>query len=103
MAKAHKMARTGKKEQTAADRAAGHCGTHSDMIIGEIKEDDKTTFVIAEDEKGLYLTTPDKVDDGIADVNRYGRPLMRFKSLNDIQKHCKDKKIYLINKEENAA
>ncbi len=46
-------------------------GTSSDMIIQEI-EDEGMTKLMAIDSKGLYLTTRDKVDKVVADVNRYG-------------------------------
>ncbi len=46
-------------------------GTTSDMIIQEVQEGDDT-FLLAIDAKGLYLTTQDRVDTKIADLNRYG-------------------------------
>jgi len=48
-------------------------GTTSDMIIQEV-ENDGITQLIAIDSKGLYLTTRDRVDRMLADVNRYGVP-----------------------------
>jgi hypothetical protein len=46
-------------------------GTTSDMIIQEIN-DNGTTRLVAIDSNGLYLTTRDRVDNLLADVNRYG-------------------------------
>ncbi len=46
-------------------------GTSSDMIIQEV-EDQGVTRLLAIDSKGLYLTSKDKLDKIIADVNRYG-------------------------------
>ena len=48
-------------------------GTTSDMIIQEI-DDNGSLKLIAIDAKGLYLTTRDRVDRMVADVNRYGVP-----------------------------
>jgi len=45
-------------------------GTSSDMIIQTVEEQGKT-FYLAIDAKGLYLTTKEKIDTGIADNNRY--------------------------------
>lgn len=45
-------------------------GTTSDMIIQEVRENE-TDWLLAIDIKGLYLTTPDRVDTGMADLNRY--------------------------------
>ena len=46
-------------------------GTTSDMIIQEVQDGD-TPRLLAIDKGGLYFTSPDRVDRGIADVNRYG-------------------------------
>ncbi|WP_300668606.1 hypothetical protein [Desulfoluna sp.] len=46
-------------------------GTSREMVIDEI-EVNGIRQVMAIDEKGLYLTTPDKVARPTADVNRYG-------------------------------
>ncbi len=46
-------------------------GTSSDMIIQEV-DDQGVTRLLAIDSKGLYLTSSDKIDKMIADVNRYG-------------------------------
>lgn len=46
-------------------------GTSNDMIIQEMKEDG-VVKLLAIDTRGLYLTTRDRVDTGMADVNRYG-------------------------------
>ena len=48
-------------------------GTTSDMIIQEI-DNNGAAQLIAIDAKGLYLTTRDRVDRLVADVNRYGVP-----------------------------
>ena len=48
-------------------------GTTSDMIIQEV-ENNGIPQLIAIDSKGLYLTTQDRVDRMLADVNRYGVP-----------------------------
>lgn len=45
-------------------------GTTSDMIIQEVQENDQD-YLLAIDIKGLYLTTQDRVDTGLADLNRY--------------------------------
>ena len=52
-------------------------GTTSEMIIQEVQEGDQT-FLLAIDAKGLYLTTQDRVDRKIADLNRYGIPREDF-------------------------
>jgi len=46
-------------------------GTTGDMIISEVREGD-ASLLLAIDSKGLYLTTQDRVDTRLADVNRYG-------------------------------
>lgn len=46
-------------------------GTTADMIIQEIEEDG-VPYLMAIDLKGLYLTTQDRVDNKMADLNRYG-------------------------------
>ena len=46
-------------------------GTSHDMVIDEI-EVNGMRQVLAIDEKGLYLTTPEKVGRNLADINRYG-------------------------------
>lgn len=45
-------------------------GTTSDMIIQTVQENGQT-LCLAIDEKGLYLTTQDRLDRQIADPNRY--------------------------------
>lgn len=59
-------------------------GTTSEMIIQEV-QDGGITRLLAIDGKGLYFTTQDRVDRGMADVNRYGSPrelvLERLKEL----------------------
>ncbi len=45
-------------------------GTTSGMVIQEIEEDGKP-FLLAIDNRGLYLTSADKVDTRMADLNRY--------------------------------
>ncbi|SCY60436.1 hypothetical protein [Desulfoluna spongiiphila] len=46
-------------------------GTSREMVIDEINVNG-VMQVMAIDEKGLYLTTPDRVGRNMADVNRYG-------------------------------
>lgn len=46
-------------------------GTTIGMVIQTI-ENNGMTQIIAIDSDGLYLTTPNKVDSKLADVNRYG-------------------------------
>lgn len=46
-------------------------GTSRDMVIDEI-EVNGIRQILAIDEKGLYLTTPEKVGRQLADTNRYG-------------------------------
>ncbi|CCH48266.1 hypothetical protein [Pseudodesulfovibrio piezophilus] len=45
-------------------------GTTQDMIIQEVIEGD-ATYLLAIDARGLYLTTPDRIDTRMADLNRY--------------------------------
>lgn len=45
-------------------------GTTQDMIIQTIEEDGKSFFV-AIDSNGLYFTTQERIDTGLADTNRY--------------------------------
>lgn len=45
-------------------------GTTSDMIIQTIEENG-APYCLAIDEKGLYLTTADRLDKMLADPNRY--------------------------------
>ena len=42
-------------------------GSHADMVIEEL-ENDK---VICKDDKGTYTTCKDRLDNGLADPNRY--------------------------------
>lgn len=46
-------------------------GTTSDMIIQEFQEGE-ATYLVAIDADGLYLTTRERVDTGMVDLNRYG-------------------------------
>ncbi len=52
-------------------------GTTKDMIIHKIQEGDETSLV-AIDSNGLYITTPDKVDNNLADLNRYAKDRSAF-------------------------
>lgn len=45
-------------------------GTTSDMVIQKVEEDG-TSYLLAIDSQGLYLTTDDRVDTRMADTNRY--------------------------------
>ncbi len=45
-------------------------GTTSDMVIQTLQENGQT-FCLAIDEKGLYLTTHDRLDKRLADPNRF--------------------------------
>ncbi len=45
-------------------------GTSSDMVIQEVVENGEQ-YLLAIDAMGLYLTTRDRVDRPIADLNRY--------------------------------
>ena len=42
-------------------------GSHNSMIIRKFHD-----FCYCVDEQGIYQTTYDKVDSGLADINRYG-------------------------------
>ena len=42
-------------------------GSHADMIVEEIKEKE----VMCEDQNGRYKTLRDRLDNGLADPNRY--------------------------------
>lgn len=46
-------------------------GTTSNMIVQKI-DNNGVDSVLAIDDKGLYITTPDMVDKNLADINRYG-------------------------------
>ncbi len=46
-------------------------GTTADMIIKEV-DHEGITKLIAIDSNGLYLTTRERVDRNVSDVNRYG-------------------------------
>jgi len=52
-------------------------GTSREMVIDEI-EVHGIRQLMAIDDKGLYLTTPDKVGRNMADVNRYGVARQEF-------------------------
>lgn len=43
-------------------------GSHSDMIVEELP----SGKVVCKDDDGLYVTTLDRIDSGLADPNRYG-------------------------------
>lgn len=45
-------------------------GTTSDMIIQTVEEQGQTLH-LAIDAKGLYLTSKNRIDTGLADTNRY--------------------------------
>ena len=45
-------------------------GSTSDMVIRDVQENGRN-YILAIDEKGLYLTTPDYLDKNRADPNRY--------------------------------
>jgi len=53
-------------------------GTTPDMVIEEI-DDHGLKRIMAIDDRGLYLTSPEKVGRRVADVNRYGVSRMEFK------------------------
>lgn len=46
-------------------------GSHSEMIV---ETDIKLLLneVVCKDDEGLYITTKDRIDSGLADPNRYG-------------------------------
>ena len=52
-------------------------GTTSDMIIQTVEENG-VPYCLAIDEKGLYLTTTDRLDKMLADPNRYTACARRF-------------------------
>ena len=52
-------------------------GTTADMIIETIQEGEQS-FLVAIDSNGLYFTTPDRVDNGMADTNRYAMNRTNF-------------------------
>lgn len=45
-------------------------GTSSGMVIQTVEESGKTLY-LAIDTKGLYFTTQNRIDTGLADTNRY--------------------------------
>ena len=49
-------------------------GTTSDMVIQSVTENG-STYLLAIDDKGLYLTTRDRLDRQLADPNRYATAL----------------------------
>ena len=53
-------------------------GTTPDMVIEEI-DDHGLKRIMAIDDRGLYLTSPEKVGRRVADVNRYGVNRVEFK------------------------
>lgn len=52
-------------------------GTTKDMVIQEIEEGDNS-FLVVIDSNGLYFTTKDRVDSGLADTNRYAVDRRKF-------------------------
>ena len=65
----------GDKVKKGAKKSAAEInffGTRADMVVKEISEGDVVTQVVAKDAKGLYVTSPEHVDSGLADPNRYG-------------------------------
>lgn len=55
-------------------------GTTPEMVIEEI-DDHGFKRIMAIDDKGLYLTSPEKVGRRVADVNRYGVDRTEFKMI----------------------
>lgn len=52
-------------------------GTTKDMVIQEIEEGNNSFFVVI-DSNGLYFTTKERVDSGLADTNRYAADRTNF-------------------------
>ena len=59
------------KDKKAVKLDSNRFGTKASMVVKEIKEGDKVVSIIAHDALGNYMTTPEFVDSGLADPNRY--------------------------------
>ena len=46
-------------------------GTRKDMVVKEILDGDQVVKIIAQDDRGQYITYPEHIDDGLADPNRF--------------------------------
>lgn len=64
------MAKQKGKEKKAAKLDSNRFGTKTDMVEREVKVNGQI-HVIAKDERGQYLTSPDFVGTGLADPNRF--------------------------------
>ena len=62
-------------------------GSHSSMVIEASKYGDKILLnheIICKDDDGLYITAKNRIDDGLADPNRYANPQTRLPNGIDI-------------------
>lgn len=55
-------------------------GTTQEMVIEEV-DDHGVRRIMAIDDRGIYLTSPDRVGRLVADANRYGVDRTEFKSV----------------------
>ena len=58
-------------------------GTTKEMVIEEI-DDHGVRRIMAIDDKGLYLTIPERVGRSVADSNRYGVDRVEFKLVLEV-------------------
>ena len=62
------MAKRGSRHVTGASvTTKSWFGSHADMVVEEINEKE----VMCEDQNGRYKTLRDRLDNGLADPNRY--------------------------------
>ena len=62
------MAKTTRRHVTGTNiTTKSWFGSHADMIVEEINEKE----VMCEDQNGRYKTSRDRLDNGLADPNRY--------------------------------
>jgi hypothetical protein len=62
-------------------------GSHSSMIVEASKYGENVLLenqVICKDDEGFYITTKNRIDDGLADPNRYANQSTRISSGIDI-------------------
>ena len=67
MAKKQTFGDKAKKGQKQEKKDINFFGTREDMVVKEIKSGDDVIKIIAKDDKGMYVTSPEHVGSGLAD------------------------------------
>jgi len=64
-----------------------HFGSHSEMMIDRSKYNNiqvNDNQVVCKDDEGYYITDLNRIDNGLADPNRYANPTSRLDAALDL-------------------